>query len=41
MCNTVAGVTPENKDHSGNEASSPLNYSIPQLAFAGQPEFFI
>lgn len=41
LCNTVRRVTPENKTHLGNEASSLSNHSIPQLAFAGQPEFLI
>lgn len=40
-CNTVGKVTPENKSQLGNEMSSLPSYSIPQLAFAGQPEFFI
>lgn len=39
LCNTVGHQ--KNKTQLGNEVSSLLNCSIPQLAFAGQPEFFI
>jgi len=39
--NTVGSITPANKTHLGNEASSLSSYGIAQLAFAEQPEFLI